>query len=370
MNELLGVLLVSFILVVLSHYTSVYDRNGMGYLRKELLFYAVLAAVLILFAGLRTDYNDTYFYIHSYNLWQVDRSFSGIDWKLGSNPGYCLLTQLLVNSGFGAQSYVMLYAALTLGVYLWFVRKYSKNLWLSLFLFIAGGSFIFAFAAIKQCAAVAFALLGVDCAIRKRWVAFVFWVILGALFHPYALMYLITPLLVFCPWKKQTWWLLGAFGVAGPLLQPLMHVVIRITTLLGEEYTAESFSDVGVNPFRLAVMLVPVLLSFVTRGVIERKNDRTMNIMVNLVMLHAAIMYVALFGTANYFARLANYFLIFQCITIPWLLSNFDRRTRRWLIPLAVVCYAAYFYYENVLTYHFDSLFSRVTLLDWLQSLL
>jgi len=182
-------------------------------------------------------------------------------------------------------------------------------------------------------------------------------------------MYLLVPLLMFKPWTKMTYWMLAAFGAAGVLMQPLMGTIISITTMLGEEYDAASFGGEGVNPFRLAVVAVPAVLAFMTRRVIWKKNDRVMNLMVNLVMLNAAIMFVALFGTANYFARLANYFLIFQCITIPWLFSNFDRETRKWLIPAAVVCYVAYFYYANVINQHFDSGFSSVTLMEWLRSL-
>ena len=369
MSELLPVVLTSMILAVLSHYTSVYDRNGMRYVRREWVFYTIMTVVMILFVGLRKSYNDTYFYRHAYNLMEVGPIFVGRDWALSADPGFNALNQLLVNLGTNDQTFLMFYAVVTMGIYLWFIRKYNCNTWLTIFLFITAEFFTFPLAAIKQCVAVAFCLVGVDRAIRKKWIPFVLWVLLGSLFHAYSLMYLITPLLMFTPWSKLTYWMLAAFGAAGILLQPLMGTIISITTMLGEGYDVAEFSGEGVNPFRLAVVAVPVVLSFMTRKVIEKKNDRTMNLMVNLVTLNAAIMFVALFGTANYFARLANYFLIFQCITIPWLFSNFDRATRRWLIPAAVVCYVAYFYYANVINQHFDSQFSSVTLMSWLQSL-
>ena len=370
MSELLPVVLTSLILAVASHYTSVYDRGGMRYVRKEWFFYAILMVVMILFVGLRKGYNDTYFYRHMYELLEPGDIFADVDWRIGNNPGFNVLNQVLVNLGFNVQSYLMFYAAVTLGIYLWFIRKYSCNLWLTVFLFIVTGAFTFTFAAIKQCVAVAFCLVGTDRAIKKRWGPFVFWVVLGSLFHAYSLMYLIVPLLVFAPWTKRTYLMLAAFGAAGILLQPLMGTVISITSMLGEGYSATEFLGEGVNPFRLAVVVVPAVLAFMTRRVIGRKDDRQMNLMVNLTMLNAEIMFVALFGTANYFARLANYFLVFQCISIPFLFSNFDRATRRWLIPAAVVCYVLYFYYANVINQHFDSQFSSVTLRDWLQSLM
>lgn len=369
MSELLPVVWTSLILATLSHYASAYDRYELRYVRKERVFYAVLMVVMILFVGLRTKYNDTGAYTHAYDLMEPGGIFEGIDWRLGNNPGFNVLNQIMVNLGVSTQSYLMVYAAITVGIYLWFIRKYSTNIWLTVFLFITVGGYTFTLAAIKQCVAVAFALVGTDRAIRKKWVSFVFWVLLGSLFHAYTLMYLLIPLLMFKPWTKWTYTLLAAAGAAGVLLQPLMGTVINITSMLGEEFDASSFTGEGVNPFRLAVVAVPAVLSFMTRKVIWKRNDRPMDLMVNLVMLNAEIMFVALFGTANYFARLANYFVIFQCVTIPCLLSNFDRATRRWLIPLAVVGYVLYFYYANVINQHFDSGFSSVTLMEWLQSL-
>ena len=371
MSELLPVVLTSMILAVLSHYTSVYERNGMRYVRREWVFYAAMAVVMILFVGLRTDYNDTAMYRYGYEhiMKAGDPVFLGRDWRLSVDPGFNAVNQLLVNLGVDVQTWLIFYAAITIAIYLWFIRKYSCNLWLTIFLFITVGSYTFTLAAIKQCVAVAFCLVAVDRALKKKWLPFVLWVALGSLFHAYALIYFITPLVLFNPWTKLTYWMLAAFGAAGILLQPLLGTIINITTMLGEGYSVEEFSGEGVNPFRLAVVAVPVVLSFMTRKVIAQKNDRVMNVLVNLVTLNATIMYVALFGTANYFARLANYFIIFQCITIPWLFSNFDRATRRWLIPAAVVCYIAYFYYANVINQHFDSGFSSVTLLGWLSSL-
>lgn len=90
----------------------------------------------------------------------------------------------------------------------------------------------------------------------------------------------------------------------------------------------------------------------------------------NLSMLNAEIMFVALFGTANYFARLANYFLIFQTLTLPWLLRFFRPSARRMLTVCIVVCYVLYFYYQSAIVLPFDFLFDRVDLIDYIKTLL
>lgn len=90
----------------------------------------------------------------------------------------------------------------------------------------------------------------------------------------------------------------------------------------------------------------------------------------NLSMLNAEIMFVALFGTANYFARLANYFLIFQTLTLPWLLRFFRPSARRMLTVCIVVCYVLYFYYQSAIVLPFDYFFDRVDLIDYIKTLL
>ena len=58
-------------------------------------------------------------------------------------------------------------------------------------------------------------------------------------------------------------------------------------------------------------------------------------------------MFVGLFGTANYFARLANYFLIFQSQALPWILKKIGGRDGKMLTILMVLGFIAYFYYAN-----------------------
>ena len=370
MSKLIPITIASVVLAVLSHFFSTQDLKNGSYVRKERVIWLALAIIMICFAGLRIHYNDTDAYVYAYNAISTDWAhLLDVSWNLGDNPGFNVLNNLFSILGFSSQSFLMFYSTVTVGIYLWFIRKYTQNLWLSVFLFIMLGSYVFTMAAIKQCVAVAFCLVGVDSAINRKWGLFVLWVLLGTLFHPYALMYLIVPLLFFRPWSSKTYILLLVFIVAGFSLQPLMDKVIDVTSMLGEEYDAASFSGEGVNPFRLAVVCVPIFLSFVTRRVIWQEDNRTQNCLLNLTMLNGAIMFFALFGTANYFARLANYFLIFQTLSVPWLFTHFEKKSKQLITSVAVVCYFAFFYYANAIDQPFDNYYYSISLLQYLQSL-
>lgn len=370
MVKFLPVFIVSLVLAALAQRYSVYDGRAECYRRKNKVFFVLVAIVMSLFVGLRTRYNDTGAYRHGYEMIDPTSALmDGIEWiKLGDNPGFNFVNHILHMLGFSTQSFLMFYAVITIVIYIWFVRKYTTNIWLSVFLLFTMGVYGFALAAVKQCVAIAFALIATDRAIQKKWIPFVLWVIVAMLFHPYAILFFFIPLLMFRPWGFRTYGMLLIAGLIGISLEMLLGTLIDITTMLGDEYDVSSFSGEGVNVFRLAVIWAPVVLSFVCQKQLKQEDDRVGNLMVNLTMLNAAIMFIARFGTANYFARLANYFLIFQVLAVPLLLRYFIKQSRDVLTAVIVVCYLAYFVYGNVVMYGgFDAGYDAIHLSEYLK---
>ncbi len=371
MSELIPITVAAIVLAILSHRASEYDPIRSRYGRQDRLWFGIMAVAMILFCGLRTGYNDTGTYQSIYNAIAKDVDLlEGINWlKLGENPGFSFTNHVLVRLGFSTQSFLMFYAVVTVGIYLWFLRKYTCQLPLTVFLFVTFCGYTFTLAAIKQCMAMALCMVATDRAIRGKYISFVLWVLLGALYHPYALMYLIVPLLMFRPWSIMTIVMLMVFAVAGMIMEQLLGTILSVTDMLGENYDATSFTGEGVNPFRLAAISVPILVSFLTRRQIANENNREQNLMVNLAMLNGEIMFLALFGTANYFARLANYFLPFQALAIPWLLTHLERRSKRLMTICAAGCYVLFFVYSNAIHESFDHHFYSTTLWEYLMSL-
>ena len=336
--------------------------------RRHRLIVCTLVIIILLagFAGLRTHCNDTGAYRHGYEL-ITESSWETADKAVGSNPLFNWVNYQLKMRGVSTQNYLMFWAFLTVGCYIAFVHRYSANYPQTVFLLFTTGCYTFAFAGIKQAAAVGIAVVAVMLALRRKWLLFIVGVAIAALIHPYALMYLLIPFMQFRPWTKKTCWMLAIFLPAGFLLRPLLGTVVNITTLLGEEYTVSSFTGEGVNIFRVLVCNVPLVLSFVYRRRFFTNSTQEENLMINLTMLNGAIMFVGLFGTANYFARLANYFLIFQSLSLPWMLKKIGGRDGKLLSILLVLGYFAYFYYANVLSIPFDQDFARLSLSEYLK---
>lgn len=366
MWKLVPVVLISLTAAFFYDRFSTKRENLSGYVYKEKILWLIPIIAMAVFAGLRTDYNDTTTYTFTYEEHTKSNfDFADVSWSFGDSFGFNVFSIILKSLGFSTNGYLMVFAIITYGIYIWFIHKYSTDFLMSMFLFICL-VFTFPLAAIKQCVAVAFCLLAVDKAINKKWFWFVFWIFIAETFHAYSFMYLIVPLLFFVPWQnnKTVMWIV-IFFLIGILLRPMIGTVLSITDALGEEYTAESFNQAGVNPFRLLVSLVPLVLSFILRKQINdpyNEVNRAEGLCMNLAFLNGEIMFVALFGTANYFARLANYFYIFPVIALPRLFNMVNPKWRTLMKICVVVCYLLFFYYAEYIVYgSFDNRYQSIT---------
>ena len=130
--------------------------------------------------------------------------------------------------------------------------------------------------------------------------------------------------------------------------------------------------DMVLSKYLLGVgaVLAAVVLSFIAQKQIRGDGNRTSNIVMNLSMVNAMIMFIGLFGTANNFARLANYFLIFQTLSLPWVMKYYTMGSRRFLTVGAVAGYLGYYYYGAAIANGaFDDIYSFITFFDFLKQL-
>ncbi len=368
MWKLIPIFVICLVTAFFSDRFSRKNERLTGYIYKEKFIWIIAVVVMAVFAGLRTNYNDTITYLEMYEyLTNSDFDFSDVEWTFGDNFGFNVAGIVLKSLGFSSNGYLMVFAIVTYSIYIWFIHKYSTDFLMSMFLFFCL-VFTFPLAAIKQCVAVAFCLIAVDKAINKKWFWFVFWILIAETFHAYSIMYLIVPFMFFIPWqdKRTVMWIV-LFFFAGILLRPMLGTLLETTESLGKDYTVEEFSGEGVNPFRLLVTLVPLVLSFILRKQINDpyyEYDRQDNVCLNLSFLNGEIMFIALFGTANYFARLANYFYIFPVVALP---RMFNMVKPKWRVPMkvaAVGCYLFYMWYGNIYSGFgtFDNSFDSIAL--------
>ena len=368
MTKLWILLAVSLVLAFLIEQRDTQLRYR-GFHRRERLITVILTAVLVFFCGLRTWGNDTVTYLQMYEqipLWQ--EYWNGNQYEIATGTGFGALTSLLKTLGLSAQDYLMFYAFATVIPYVLFVRKYSRSLVFGVFLMFATGFYTFSLAAIKQCMATGICLMALDYALEKKWIRYGLMIALAMLFHPYAVIYALVPFMVFKPWTFRTLLYVVVFAAAGFYLESLLGTVLDVTAMMGANYDEESFIGEGVNIFRVAVSFVPMILAFLYGKSLFRNSSQKDDLMFNLAMLNALIMFVGLFGTANYFARLANYFLPAQVIVIPWILRRVHPNDKAWMTIACVLGYTGYFFYENAIIRPFDTGYSHMPFWDYISN--
>jgi hypothetical protein len=370
MNRLWLILAVALAIARLTNWRD--DRlRADGKEKMERFYTACLILVLGFFCGLRTWGNDTVTYMQIYEqapTW--DGFLAKAPHSFSEGIGFKATISLLKTFGCTMQDYLMIFAFATIIPYVLFVRRYSVNAMFGVFLMFATGMYTFTLAAIKQTMATGICLAGLPMLLDGKKIRYCLMVALASLFHPYALIYLVAPFLMFQPWKGKTILMSVIFVGAGFMLDTLIGTVLDITTAMGAEYTQAEMMGAGVNIFRVMISFVPVGFAVFYGSALFERADKKVWLMFNLAMLNALIMFVGLFGTANYFARMANYFLPAQVVVLPWILYSAHPTDRRWMLPATIIGYTGYFYYENAIIRPFDTGYSHMSFWEYVLDLL
>ncbi len=359
-------LIIAFTVQIRDKQISILKRD---YTSRDRLFTLILILYLGVFCGLRTWYNDTVTYIQIYEQTPLLSEFAEKNTSTFAHGiGFSFLNSVMKTIGFSTQDYLMFYSVVTTACYVYFVRKNTDDFPFAVFLMFTTGFYTFVFAAIKQCMGTAICLVGLEFLMQRRKIPYILCVLLASLFHPYALIYLLLLFMDFRPLTWKTFFCFAIFVVVGFGLDRLLGTIVDVTTMMGANYDMTSFTGEGVNIFRVVVCFVPIAIALVSGPILFEYSKRRENILFNMTMLNALIMFVGLFGTANYFARLANYFVAAQVVVLPWLLKRFVPRERQVLTVLCIIGYTGYFIYGNQFQSVFDNGFSKTTLLEYISS--
>ena len=371
MNKLLIMIVICIVLAIISQRKSEsLSKNGKE--EQENLFFFLLSTYMVIFAGLRTYFNDTYAYIVAFNnASSFPACFQNMNWTLGANPGFSIFISIVKTFTKNYHIYIMLSAAATLYPTIWFIRKYTRNFALSIFFMFMLGYFTFSMAAMKQTMATAIALIAVEQLLRSRKLLFVCLMLLAMTFHPYCLLYFLAPLLLKqIPWRKGTWIVILCSLIAAYSFNFLMGTILEITDIIGDEYDADAFIGEGVNIFRVLVYFTPVVLSYLWRKSLFENSSKTDNLFVNLSIVCAMIMFVGLFGNANMFGRLGKFFDPIVFISLSWVLYKLKGGLSGMVLAFgAYVAAPAFFYYDMYINSSFDQAFISITIGQFFRSL-
>lgn len=374
MTKLLVVFAVSLVLAYISEQNTKAARAaGYRYSVWNDWAYLLLLAVLILFAGLRTQYNDTWNYLHIYKSAPTLTAFveESENLNIFKNPLFYAFQSLLKTCGFDGQMLVFLSSVITQICFVGFIKRYSKDFAFSIFLYFTLGTYVLTLAALKQVLGMSLAMLAFPYLEKKEYGKYYFFVFLAMLTHTYALVFAVLPLFRVRPWKAFT------FGFVTVVLILMLNFEEAITAFmeqandLGKTLTEEEvFHDATINVFRLAVYAVPPMISFVFQKWVFADSKPQDHALVHMGIISFAFMCMGTQAGANMFGRMGNYLEMGIICSLPWMLRQvFNVRSYRLISVIACVCFMGFFFYANAINIQFDAHYKAMTLWKFLTTI-
>lgn len=315
--------------------------------------------ILALIAGLRSGHNDTYTYLYNFsNL--IPNSFYQLslqDWSIGANPGFYLyqvfIKQFITTNQYG---FILVSSVIVLFLFVKSYYRYSTLFYLSIFLFITSGLFVFSMAAMKQIFSMAIGFWAVKFVFEKSIFKFVLAILLASTIHPYILLYLIVPFFKEDIWSKKIILSLIFCVLIGFMFERFVSIAIEINSSIGNDsYELEYITKkAGMNILRVAIFAVTPVLSFFYRKKIIRYNNSLLNVSINMSIISLMFMIMGISGGANLFGRMGNYFEPFTYIALPWII-NFISSKKRFMVVFSILLfYTVYFYYQFAVIKQFE----------------
>ncbi|MCM3115096.1 EpsG family protein [Neobacillus sp. MER 74] len=298
---------------------------------------------LIMVSGLRNNIGDTFFYMHSYKIfdftWELIKSQKDI--------GFGILQMLLKRYSDDPQILIFTTAVITNLFILIVLYKYSRILELSIYVYITGGLFLITMNGIRQCLAASIIFTATKYLIEGNWFKYTLVIIFASLFHQSALILIPIFFLVrYKAWSKAT------------LILLLMSVIIVLgfnqfssvlfSTIQDTQYSEYSnFSEGGANKIRVVVFAAPLVIAYFGRDRLREIFPES-DFIVNMSIIGLVFMIIS---TQNWiFARFNIYFELYQIILISWIVKVFNEKDQKLIYYAILICYFAYYYYESVIS--------------------
>ena len=286
------------------HAAEINTAHGTTY--KENMFFFMVVLLMSVYAAMRTYGNDTRAYVVGFRRLRLTVStfFSTGRWDSEKGPIFTLLEVVCKN--FISENFHVFFliaALLTNGLMIGFMRKYSPNTVIPVFLYITMSGLGTAMTGMRQELATAVAVWTIPFAMKKKWIKFILLSWIAFRIHFVTIIYIVSPFLLNKVWNKTTIVAIVAALLAGVFFTQFSQFMLDAGDVLGfENYDDSILYGNSINIFRVLVFLVPPVLSFIFRRDIA-KESQVIRCMANLSVVAFGFVFLGLFGKANTFGR-------------------------------------------------------------------
>ncbi|MCD1161126.1 EpsG family protein [Peribacillus frigoritolerans] len=287
-----------------------------------------------------TDFVNYYSFYFTYGNTSISELIGTRDW------GFKVLTSVVYKiwpDNFIFYNYIL--AALTYIPVVLTFRKYSNNFIFTIVLYITMLTYYWPYNGVRQSIACSICFCAYPFLYDKKYFKYVLYVLVAYLFHSTALFLL--PFMFILnrkSWSKFIVFSLTLLSVSFIFLSSIWDKVIHFLEIIGQEkmandYRVYDYSDDGANILRIAVVMLPILISFIFYKPLKR-NNQNIDLLINMSLMCGVFMLFA--SSVTLLGRLSNYFIFFNALLIPEFTGLFKGKDKSLFQVITVVLFFIY----------------------------
>lgn len=340
---------VFYITLLITFFVSLIARIASGKSGKpNLLLTIIVMSILILVSGVRGGIGDTGAYKQ---LYRTIVMFGTVP-KGSYETGFVIFLTLLTHVSSNPQFMIFVNSLITNFLNIWVLRKYSSSFELQTYMYITSGYYLVTMNGVRQALVAAVLFVSTRFIIEGNFKIYFLITLLMYTFHTSALIMI--PVYFMARqevWSKKTLLLFLALPIAFVFFNPLMSIMFQ--TIEGTRYASYGGAiltggEGGASFFRVLVSLVPVVMAFLGRHKLKEEWAES-NVFVCMSVMNLLVMTFSLFNWL--FARFAFYFQPYNFVLLPYMIKIlFNRQEKHLVYFLFIICYFAFFYYEQAIT--------------------
>lgn len=315
------------------------------YNKNKNIFLMWSAIILIVFSSIRGDFTADYSnYEIVYNRYMDFSMYEIIRFQHGYEVLYIILNKVVYYT-FNSYSFlVFLISCFVVFLNIRFIKKYSKNVFLSVLMFYTIGVYLLSFNLMRQSIAISVFLLSLDALIEKRFYKYIFYTLLASLFHLSAIFMI--PMYTILNVKKRKH-VLVVLLISLVAFIGLNNIVLLVQNYFYSYYSEDSY---GMYGYSFKSVLLPVLLIILASFLrfLTSENSEQEHVYFNMLLMYLIF---SLFGLKIMnVQRISFYFLSGSVILVPNLINKLpiknERKTFTFILIIFLLAYL-YFAFNN-----------------------
>ena len=328
--------------------------------------FTILILYMIVLCGFRSydaTYHvgiDTYAYYKSY-MQKGSYQILDILQEDFNDKGYVLLQAILAKLNCKFWVLLTLSAVVYVGGMAWYIKKYSKNCWMSIFIFLALGLYTFAFSGIRQTIAMGLCMIAYMLANKiPGWKGFLVYIgitYVAHTIHASAIIFLPVYFLQKIPYKTITVFIfLGIAGLTMLFKNQFANLIFQLAIETSDKYEGYAIVENAGAGFLLYLFIfMTVVLRLLASGSMNEVAQKDNSVYLLLCML---ILFPAT-QSGGAMMRIYYYYYMFIIVYLPNVLESIDDLKTKQFAYLMLSVFLLWFYISGnysslmLIPYHF-----------------